>query len=208
MAFAVLQDSVGRKLEGMQLDQSTAPAGSEDQPCYSFEEFRMMYDSTELVSDRRIAFNRNNASLCLAVIAGQGVAASWLYKEASLALLGSIAMITISILAIIFCLYWNGQMWAFKELNGAKFQVLEEMSGRVAFPDYRERSIVSMNPFYREYQILMEKRKLVQGGKGLLLQRSNFAETIVPKSFMAFFAGVALLSIFWLLMNLSVLSKG
>lgn len=174
-------------------------------PCYSFEEFRMMYDSTELISDRKIAFNRNNASLCLLVIAGQGAAASWLYKEKGLALLGPLTLITISILAIIFCLYWNGQLWAFKELNSAKFQVLEEMAERVAFPDYRERSVISVNPFMREYQILTEKKKLVMGAKGLLLQRSNFAETIVPKSFIAFFAAVMALSIIWLLMNFGIL---
>lgn len=97
-------------------------------PCYSFEEFRMVYDSTELISERKIAFNRNDASLCLLVIAGQGVAASWLYKEKGLALLGPFSLIAISILAIIFCLYWHGQLWAFKELNSAKFQVLEEMA--------------------------------------------------------------------------------
>lgn len=176
-------------------------------PCYSFEEFRMMYDSTELISERRITFNRNNASLCLLVIAGQGVSSSWLYKEKSLAMLGPVALITISILAIIFCLYWNGQLWAFKELNSAKFQVLEEMADRVAFPDYRARSIISMNPFMREYQILTEKNKIVKGAKGLLLQRSNFAETIVPKSFIVFFAGVIILSIIWLLSNFGLLGK-
>lgn len=182
--------------------------GSGDLPCYSFEEFRMMYESTELISDRKITFNRNNASLCMLVIAGQGAAASWLYKQDGLELLGPVALITISILAIIFCLYWNGQLWAFKELNSAKFQVLEEMASRVAFPDYRERSIVSMNPFMREYQILSEKKKIVAGAKGLLLQRSNFAETIVPKSFIAFFAAVLGLSIIWILVNFEILSKG
>jgi hypothetical protein len=190
------------------MTETEKPATNEAElPCYSFEEFRMMYDSTELISERKIAFNRNNASLCLLVIAGQGAAASWLYKEKGLALLGPIALITISMLAIIFCLYWNGQLWAFKELNSAKFQVLDEMAGRVAFPDYRERSIVSMNPFMREYQILTENKKLIAGGKGLLLQRSNFAETIVPKSFIAFFAAVTALSIVWLLMNFGILGK-
>jgi hypothetical protein len=174
-------------------------------PSYSFEEFRMMYDSTERISERKIAFNRNNASLCLLVIAGQGAAASWLYKEKSLAIFGSLALITISILAMIFCLYWNGQLKAFKELNSAKFQVLEEMADRVAFPDYRERSIVSMNPFMREYQILAEKKELAEGAKGLLFQRSNFAETIVPKSFIAFYFLVILWSTIWLIINLRTL---
>lgn len=166
-------------------------------PLYSFEEFRMMYESTELISDRKISFNRNNASLCLLVIAGQGAAASWMYKVKELQVFTPIVLVPISILAIIFCLYWNGQLWAFKELNGAKFQVLEEMADRVTFPDYKERSIVSMNPFLREYQILNEKKHLAQNNKGLLLQKSNFAETIVPKSFMTFFICEIILSFAW-----------
>lgn len=185
--------------------KKATPAQETEELCYSFEEFRMMYDSTELISERKIAFNRNNASLCLAVIAGQGFAASWCYKKPELVVLGPMIIFTISILAIIFCLYWNGQLWAFKELNSAKFQVLEEMAGRVVFPDYRERSVRSMNPFMREYQILIERKKLVENRKGLLLQRSNLAETIVPKSFIAFFGSSALLCVLWLLINLRII---
>jgi hypothetical protein len=174
---------------------------------YSFEEFRMMYDSTELISERKIAFNRNNASLCLAVIAGQGLAASWFFKKQDFAVLGPVAMFTISILAIVFCLYWNGQLRAFKELNSAKFQVLEEMADRVTFPDYKERSIRSMNPFMREYQILTERRNLVEGSGGLISLRSNFAETIVPKSFIVFFCLAMALSAYWLALNLALVGK-
>jgi hypothetical protein len=182
--------------------QGTAPSGASEELCYSFEEFRMMYDSTELISERKIAFNRNNASLCLAVIAGQGVGASWAYQKPGLEVLGPLVMATIAVLGIIFCLYWNGQLWAFKELNSAKFQVLEEMADRIVFPDYTARSVRSMNPFMREYQILTERKNLVESRKGLLLQRSNLAETIVPKSFIVFFVASALLCIVWLLINL------
>ena len=81
-----------------------------DDSFYSFEEFRMVYDSTELISERKIAFNRNNASLCLAVIAGQGVATSWCYQKPGLEVLGPIAILTISkqflrnCLKVLFCL--------------------------------------------------------------------------------------------------------
>lgn len=184
--------------------KESAPVAGHDEVSYSFEEFRMMYDSTELISERKIAFNRNNASLCLAVIAGQGVVVSWCYQKAGLEVVGPAVMAMISVLAIIFCLYWNGQLWAFKELNGAKFEVLGEMAARVAFPDYSTRSVRSMNPFAREYEILTERKKLVESKKGLTLQRSNLAETIVPKSFIAFFAVSILLCLFWLLRNLHV----
>ncbi len=181
-----------------------APTGKAKELCYSFEEFRMMYDSTELISDRKIAFNRNNASLCLLVIAGQGIAASWCYQKQGLEVIGPLVTFTIAVLAINFCIYWNGQLWSFKELNAAKFQVIEEMAERVVFPDYRERSVRSMSPFMREYQILTERNKLVENRRGLLLPRSNRAETTVPKSFLAFFAWSAFLSVLWLLINLHI----
>jgi hypothetical protein len=174
--------------------------------CYSFEEFRMMYDSTELISERKITFNRNNASLCLAIIAGQALAANWCYKKQELMVAGPLFVCAIAILAIVFCIYWDGQLWTFKELNAAKFKVLEEMAGRVVFPDYKERSVRSMSPFDREYQIMNERSKLVQSRKGLMLPRSSLAETIVPKGFIAFFGCSILLSVFWLLVNLHIVA--
>jgi hypothetical protein len=169
---------------------------------YSFEEFRLMYESTELVSDRKINFTRANSSLCLAIIAGQALAISWVFQKPQIEPVAYAAAFIVSILGMIFCIYWNGQLWAFKDLNTAKFKVLEEMATRVVFPDYRERAIKSMNPFFREYQILQDKNKLGIE-RGALVQKANFAETVVPKSFFTFFAMDAALCVFLLVNSLA-----
>lgn len=171
---------------------------------YSFEEFRLMYQSTELVSDRKINFTRANSSLCMAIIAGQGIGASWAYQKADVEPIAAVTILIVSLLGIVFCLYWNGQLWAFKDLNSAKFKVLEEMAGRVVFPDYKDLAIRSMNPFFREYQILDDAKKLARA-RGNKAQRANFAETIVPKSFLAFFVITAVLCAVWFLQSIGVI---
>ncbi|MFM9976569.1 MAG: hypothetical protein ACKVOP_00785 [Sphingomonadaceae bacterium] len=153
---------------------------------YSFEEYRMMYDSTELVSDRKIAFTRANYSLCLAIIAGQGFVASWVYGKGKIEIIGCVFLLLISLLALMFCRYWYAQLISFKRLNSAKFQVLEEMAKDLVFPDYREMSIRSISPFQREYEIL-EKQKKLKNYKGMKVLSSNSDEMIVPLTFQIFF---------------------
>jgi hypothetical protein len=169
---------------------------SESPAHYSFEEFRMMYQSTELVSDRKINFTRANSSLCMAMIAGQGVGGGWAYGKHDIELIAAITISVISILGVIFCSYWNAQLLAFKELNTAKFKVLEEMAAHVVFPDYKERTIRSMNPFLREYEILRQMKRLTVA-RGMQIQKSNFTEMIVPKSFLVFFAVTGVLCVYW-----------
>ncbi|MGD9967892.1 MAG: hypothetical protein AB7T59_15330 [Hyphomonadaceae bacterium] len=164
---------------------------------YSFEEFRMMYESTERISERKIAFTRANSTLCIAIIAGQGVAASWGFGRPSVDAMVAALILFISLLGIVFCLYWHGQLWTFKQLNDAKFKVLKEMADHVVFPDYSARNIRSMSPFEREYAIYQELGGLTSV-RGLLLPKANLAETIVPYSFLAFFAAIGLLCLFWI----------
>jgi len=172
---------------------------------YSFEEFRMMYESTERISERKIAFTRANSTLCIAIIAGQGLAASWAYGRPSIDGMAAAMILFISMLGIVFCLYWHGQLWTFKQLNDAKFKVLKEMAEHVVFPDYSARKIRSMSPFEREYAIYKELGGLTSV-RGLLLPKANLAETIVPYSFLAFFAGTGLLCLFWIARQFVIVS--
>lgn len=160
-----------------------------------------MYESTERVSDRKVAFNRANSSLCMAIIAGQAVAASWTLDKDVIDILASVSLLFVSLLGFIFCLYWRSQLQAFKNLNSAKFKVLQEMSNHVAFPDYRERSIKSYNPFEREYEI-MEQAKALRVTEGRRIALSSFSENLVPASFLAFFVFEALVCIYWTVLQL------
>lgn len=164
---------------------------------YSFEEFRMMYESTECVSDRKINFMRNNSQLCVAIIAGQGIAASWTFENQQMEWMIAITVLVIGILGIFFCRYWATQLDNLTSLNAAKFQVLEEMASYVVFPDYKERTIRSKNPFVREYEIMQARRKVIEEG-GRKVPIASEAERTVPQCFLAFFALSAAFSAAWL----------
>jgi hypothetical protein len=166
-------------------------------PGYSFEEFRMMYESTECVSDRKINFMRNNSQLCVAIIAGQGVAAGWAYNK-PIEWVMAITVLVIGILGLFFCRYWTAQLETFLSLNAAKFTVLEEMADHVVFPDYQNPGIRSKNPFFREYEIMEQRKKLIEKETGQLAPKSSEAEKIVPQCFVVFFGLSIVLSLYWL----------
>lgn len=165
-------------------------------PRYSFEEYRIMYESTELVSERKITFTRSNSSLCIAIIAGLAVAGGWIYDKGDVVRAGAIGLAVVCLLASIFCVYWIFQLLAFKDLNAAKFKVLEEMAENLAFPDYTLSDVRSKNPFAREYEILKGAEKLYYvGGREVL--KAHFTEMVVPISFLAFFLLFGGFCIFW-----------
>lgn len=176
-------------------DGAKAAAQSADRE-YSFEEFRMMYESTECVSDRKIAFMRNNSQLCIAIIAGQGIAASWTFDNTEMKWAIAITIMVIGVLGAYFCRYWVTQLDNLTSLNSAKFQVLEEMADHVVFPDYKLRTIRSKNPFVREYEIMQAKKKVIED-KGRKVPVASEAERTVPQCFLAFFALSALFGAAW-----------
>lgn len=172
---------------------------------YSFEEFRMMYESTECVSDRKIAFMRNNSQLCLAIIAGQGIAAHWSFDEtANMEWAIAFTVMVIGALGVFFCLYWVDQLKNLRALNAAKFAVLNEMSGYVVFPEYddKARNIRSKNPFQREWEI-MQKDKVVVVKEGRAEPKAKDAEANVPLGFLVFFGVSAVLAAVWLATELA-----
>ena len=164
---------------------------------YSFEEFKMMYESTECVSDRKIAFMRNNSQLCVAIIAGQGIAASWSFENREVEWVIAFTIMVIGTLGVFFCRYWSTQLAHLIALNAAKFDVLEEMANYVVFPDYKQRTIRSKNPFFREYQIMEDKKKVVQKGDRKTPTAAE-AEKEVPRGFLLFFALSVAFSAVWL----------
>lgn len=163
---------------------------------YSFEEFRMMYESTECVSDRKIAFMRNNSQLCVAIIAGQGIAASWTFDNTEMKWAIAITIMVIGILGAFFCRYWVTQLDNLTSLNSAKFEVLEEMANHVVFPDYKQRTIRSKNPFVREYQIMQAKKKVIED-EGHKVPIASEAERTVPQCFLAFFSLSGVVGAVW-----------
>lgn len=194
------------------MPETTAPPSAQENRTsereeYSFEEFRMMYESTECVSDRKISFMRNNSQLCLAIIAGQGVAAHWSF-ETEMDWTIALTVMVIGALGVFFCFYWITQLNHLRALNAAKFEVLNEMAAYVVFPQYddKARNIRSKNPFQREWKLMEKAEELVQGKSGPV-PKAKDAEALVPWGFLAFFAMGAAMSLVWLVAEASQLNQ-
>jgi hypothetical protein len=82
--------------------EATSIEGQSPNVAVHFDEFKMVLDSAEKVTDRRIDLNRSNASLCLLIVAGVGTIIGWSNDKPSLFPLALVAVTTISILASLF----------------------------------------------------------------------------------------------------------
>ncbi len=151
-----------------------------------FEEFKLFYESTERVTDRRLELTKTNSSLSTLVIAGLGVAGGWGYREASVMPVVLGVAIIISRLGFLFCIWWEKQIETYKDLNGAKFAVLEQMAAHIAFSSTSGLGVKSARPFVREWAELNKNKQLQVYKKGFALESTD-SELIVPRSFRAFF---------------------
>lgn len=147
----------------------------------------MYLESAERTTDRRLELNKTNASLSLLIFAGIGAMASWSFGKPEIEPFSSLIVGTISLLAAIFCRWWWKQVVSYKDLNSAKFTVLNEMAPRIVFPDINDQSCCSDQPFHREWEILKEKEALRRFGGGFALGAS-LSEVTVPVTFMISFS--------------------
>lgn len=159
----------------------------ETQPRVHFEEFRMYLESAERTTDRRLELNKSNASLSLLILAGIGAIVSWSFGKGEVEPYSVFIIAAISLLAAIFCRWWWKQVVSYKDLNSAKFEVLNGMAPRIVFPDVADQSCCSDQPFLKEWDILKEKQSLGGYKKGFALGAS-LSELTVPITFMIAFS--------------------
>jgi hypothetical protein len=124
--------------------------------------------------------------LALAAIANLAVG------RETLRLAAVLLICALAVLAIVFCTYWIAQIDDAKQLNNAKFKVLQEMAPRVIFDSSGEPSPAkSFSPFQREWELLSASQALAEvpngQGRRLLVLRGGSAENFVPKSFRILF---------------------
>jgi len=150
----------------------------------SFEEFKLFYDSTEKVTDRRLATNRWNYSICLGIFIAIAAIAQWGLSAPLNFIVGVVAIVLLSMLAILFCFFWILQIQDFKSLNNAKFTVLSQMAPHVEFDPEHPDKLVSYRPFDEEWKIMQDLDALRKAGSTNLiaLKSSNF-EYYIPKAF-------------------------
>ena len=101
---------------------------------FSFDEYKMYYESTEKTTDRRIALITTNTSLCLVVAAAIGVILARSFEKKELWHLTLPLVTIISLLAMSFCRWWSNALTSYKDLNAAKFEVLNKDGTRSSFP--------------------------------------------------------------------------
>jgi hypothetical protein len=157
----------------------------------SFDEFKLYYDSTEKVTDRRLETNRWNYSICIAMLVAIATITNWSLSNPSLVWVGLTADTLLGIMAILFCALWIGQIRDFKNLNNAKFAVLNEMAPKVDFDIEHPGTVVSFCPFDKEWKRLSELQALQDVGRSnIVALKSSNVEYFIPKAFGLLFVSI------------------
>lgn len=171
-------------------------------PRHSFEEFKLYYESTEKVTDRRLDTNRWNYSICIATMAAIAVLIKWTLSGFQLVWIGFAGVAVLSGMAILFCFLWVGQIRDFKKLNNAKFTVLNEMAPRIEFDPENPGAVVSFCPFEKEWNRLRSLDALDEVGRtNIIALKSSNVEYFIPRAFAALFIGILATLIVILAMN-------
>ena len=157
----------------------------------SFDEFKLYYDSTEKVTDRRLETNRWNYSICIGILVAIATITNWSLSNSVLAWVGLSADALLCLMAILFCALWIGQIRDFKNLNNAKFKVLNEMAPNVDFYVASPRTVVSFCPFDKEWKRLNDLQAVQEIGRSnIVALKSSNIEYFIPKAFMALFLAI------------------
>jgi hypothetical protein len=166
---------------------------SNNEPKYSFEEFKLMYESTEKVTDRRLEANRWNYTVCIAVLLAIAGIIDYSINNISFFYIGLISIIVLSGMAISFCFHWIRQKSDFKSLNKAKFEVLNEMAPNVEYNPENPGIINPFCSFAKEWQKLDDMEALQKAGKKKVVAlKSSTIEYFIPYAFIFLFIGVIL----------------
>lgn len=175
-------------------------------PQYSFEEWKLYYESAEKVTDRRIALKSWNFSICIALFVGIAALANWAASHEPFRLIALAGIMLVAILGFVFSWLWVGQVIDYKKLNAAKFTVLNAMVPLVQFPD----GCVSYEPFRREWDALKaaDNRTAIRiPWLNTEALRSSNAELITPIAVMVAFLTTAAVVLLIAVTNFSTLKE-
>ena len=162
----------------------------------SFSEYRMYYESAELVTQRRLDVNRWNYSIAVTTLIAIGLVLVWGTSNPTHTLVGIAGVIMLSIMAFLHCTFWVRQIDDFKALNTEKFAILNDMAPHVRFdPVGPYERIGSAEPFRREWDAMIEENALKEinrtGFRRMLVLKSSAGEYFIPNAFRFLFLLVA-----------------
>lgn len=162
-------------------------------PKYSFDEFKIVYESTEKVTDRRLQTNRWNYTICTAVLVAIAGIIKYSVSNEPFFYIGLMVALVLSGMATLFCCLWVGQIKDFKSLNHAKFDVLNEMAPHLEYNPEHPGVLKPFCPFKKEWDKLEEMKALQEKGKtDFIALKSTNIEYYIPKAFIALFALVVI----------------
>jgi hypothetical protein len=159
----------------------------------AFDEFKLFYDSAEKVTDRRLSANRWNYSICIAILGAIAAIISWSLGKLAFLITGIVSVVLLAGMAALYCSLWIGQIRDLKELNNAKFSVINEMASFVSFGDGNNEDIISFKPFEKEWDAL-KKAKIAKEVKSIeiIALKSSNIEYLIPKAFRVLFVLIML----------------
>jgi hypothetical protein len=177
----------------------------------SFEEFKLIYESAEKVTDRRLTKNSQNYSISVGITLAVAVIANWSISNPQYRFSGFTLIAVVSGMASVYAKLWLKQILDFKLLNTAKFEVLNEMAPFIEFPskDNGDKCMISYQPFKREWEI-MQRMSALHNTKtfGLKALRSTSEELFVPNAFFVIFVTTAIVSVLAILLNVHKFAEG
>lgn len=187
------------------VDTSTTHPGKQTK--YSFEEFKLYYESTERVTDRRIASNNLNYSICVAVLIGIGFLWNWSIDNPSYSYLSLTLVWVLAVVAALYTRLWLAQIKGYKQLNAAKFDVLNKMAPNIVFSDQLSNldiEVISYNPFQKEWEE-MEKLGGLQKKKrfNIIALSSSNQEYFIPQSFLGIFLLIMFIAFLSILLHVN-----
>jgi len=167
---------------------------------YSFDEYKLVYDSAEKVTDRRLSNNKSNYSISIAILVAIAFVWKWTTDNNEYFFCGTILVLILAGFATVFCSLWIGQITDFKKLNRAKFDVINNMASKLYFENS---VVVSYEPFDKEWKKLIEIDALQAKPKNnIIALKSTNAEYFIPKAFRILFLIIFIISILTILLNL------
>ena len=182
---------------------SAQPAAATPALC-SWEEFRLYFETTEKVIDRRHALNSWNYGICLATLTASGLMANWAVAASGLRLVVLAGVAVLAGMGFLLCLFWVGQIRDAKLLNNAKFAVLQDMAPLLAFPD----GVRSHEPLAKEWAMLTSQGATEsRAGLRIRVLKSSSAEFLLPRAFMAVFGLIVAVVLMLCVFNRGVLTK-
>jgi len=111
-----------------------------------------------------------------------------------------IAIVILAGMGVLLCSLWIGQIRDFKDLNSAKFEVLNMMAPLIRFG--ADQTLVSARPFEQEWSILDKKKATREvDTMEIVALRSSNAELLVPRAFRWLFALITAASIITTVVN-------